>query len=101
MSQHNPTPGDVPKDPVAEARARHPIGSLARTVWCRGHIRKAEAGRLVTIRAYGEHGFPGFDVRVDDGDPSNDDPMTNGARWMSWLPWAAIEPMRSFADGAR
>lgn len=68
------------------------IGEIVRLVQARGHVTKAQAGRLVTVRALGTRD-PDCAVRVDDGDPSNPDLLTNGFRSSMWLPLAAIEPL--------
>lgn len=67
------------------------VGDIVRLVQTRGHVRKADAGRLVTVRALGER--PGFDVRVDDGHPANPDINTNGFHTSAWLPLCAIKAL--------
>ena len=78
----------------ASATHEYKVGDLVRLVQTRGYVKKADAGRLFTVRAFRD--APPDDelvVRVDDGDPSNPDIQTNMFTLACWLPLRAITPL--------
>lgn len=73
----------------------HKVGDIVRLVQCRGHVPVADAGKLVTVRAISSEYFGCTTkkvcmVRVDNGDPANDDLHTNGMTYAAWLPMKTL-----------
>lgn len=58
-------------------------------------VNKKDVGRLVTVRAFDPKSHRGLDVRVDDGDPTNDDLATNGFDIAVWVPLDCIAAVGS------
>lgn len=69
------------------------VGQQVRLVTCRGHVKKADAGRVMTIRAFSSPHVMPLEVRVDDGAPESADLLTNGFSLATWLPLRAIAPL--------
>ena len=78
-------PTDIDGKPLA-------VGQLVRLVQTRGHVKKAEAGRNMTVRAFSQRRPD--EIRVDDGDPAIDDFVRSGASLGMWLPGRAVRGVR-------